>query len=198
MIYQQVGEVQKGMAGILKIAGEQVEINDGTGLRERAVDDLIHTAVFSDDEAMRTAARWLIRRAGAAAGVLSASIQPLYEAMGRGEAKGFTVPAINIRALTYHTAQAVLRAAMKLDVGPVIFEIARSEIDYTRQRPTEYIAAVTAALKEYTTYSAETLSPPSPPRPSRSVIGGRCFSRGIISRSMRGNTPKTPSRRSRR
>ncbi|HPN09828.1 MAG TPA: aldolase, partial [Syntrophales bacterium] len=106
MIYQQVGEVQKGMAGILKIAGEQVEINDGTGLRERAVDDLIHTAVFSDDEAMRTAARWLIRRAGAAAGVLSASIQPLYEAMGRGEAKGFTVPAINIRALTYHTAQA--------------------------------------------------------------------------------------------
>jgi len=145
VIYQQVGEVQKGMAGILKIAGEQVEINDGTGLRERAVDDLIHTAVFSDDEAMRTAARWLIRRAGAAAGVLSASIQPLYEAMGRGEAKGFTVPAINIRALTYHTAQAVLRAAMKLDVGPVIFEIARSEIDYTRQRPTEYIAAVTAA-----------------------------------------------------
>jgi len=145
VIYQQVGEVQKGIASILKIAGEQLEIIDGNGLRERGVDDLIYAAVFSDDEAVRTAARWLIRRAGAAAGVFSASIQTLYEAMGRGEAKGFTVPAINIRALTYHTAQAALRAAMKLDVGPVIFEIARSEIDYTRQRPKEYIAAVTAA-----------------------------------------------------
>jgi fructose/tagatose bisphosphate aldolase len=30
-------------------------------------------------------------------------------------------------------------------VGPVIFEIARSEIDYTSQRPIEYICAVTAA-----------------------------------------------------
>ncbi|MDI9569591.1 MAG: class II fructose-bisphosphate aldolase [Pseudomonadota bacterium] len=145
MIYQQVGELQKGMAGVLEIAGEEARIADETALRNRAVDDLIYTAVFSDDEETCAAARWLILRAGAAAGVFSASIQPLYEAMGRGEAGGFTVPAINIRALTYHTAQAALRAAMKLDVGPVIFEIARSEIDYTRQRPGEYIAAVTAA-----------------------------------------------------
>ena len=34
---------------------------------------------------------------------------------------------------------------MKGKVGPVIFEIARSEIDYTAQRPAEYISAVTAA-----------------------------------------------------
>jgi fructose/tagatose bisphosphate aldolase len=65
--------------------------------------------------------------------------------MGRGELKGFTVPAINIRGLTYDAAQAVFRAAIKGQVGPVIFEIARSEIDYTLQRPIEYICAVTAA-----------------------------------------------------
>jgi fructose/tagatose bisphosphate aldolase len=65
--------------------------------------------------------------------------------MGRGELKGFTVPAINIRGLTYDAAQAVFRAAIKGQVGPVIFEIARSEIDYTSQRPMEYICAVTAA-----------------------------------------------------
>jgi fructose/tagatose bisphosphate aldolase len=65
--------------------------------------------------------------------------------MGRGELKGFTVPAINIRGLTYDAAQAVFRAAIKRQVGPVIFEIARSEIDYTSQRPMEYICAVTAA-----------------------------------------------------
>ena len=42
-------------------------------------------------------------------------------------------------------AQAVFRAAKKGDAGPVIFEIARSEIGYTRQRPLEYACAVLAA-----------------------------------------------------
>ena len=37
-----------------------------------------------------------------------------------------------IRDSTYHVAQAVFRAAIKGNVGPVIFEIARSEIGYTR------------------------------------------------------------------
>jgi hypothetical protein len=58
---------------------------------------------------------------------------------------GFTVPAINIRALTYDTAQAVFRAAHAAGVGAMIFEIARSEIDYTRQRPEEYTCVVLAA-----------------------------------------------------
>ena len=79
---------------------------------------------------------------------MSASIQGLYEAMGRGEVSGFTVPAINIRALTYDTAQAVFRAALAAGVGAMIFEIARSEIDYTRQRPEEYTCAVTAAAQD--------------------------------------------------
>jgi tagatose-1,6-bisphosphate aldolase non-catalytic subunit AgaZ/GatZ len=65
--------------------------------------------------------------------------------MGKKEVTGFTVPAINIRALTYEVAQAIFRAALKNSVGPVIFEIARSEIDYTLQRPIEYTSAVTAA-----------------------------------------------------
>jgi fructose/tagatose bisphosphate aldolase len=77
--------------------------------------------------------------------MMSASIQPLYEAMGRQDVKGFTVPAINIRGITYDVAQAVFRAAIKGQVGPVIFEIARSEIDYTSQRPAEFACAVTAA-----------------------------------------------------
>ena len=145
MIYQQLADLKRGMEGILRIAGDQVEILAAGTLGKTFIDDLIYTAVFSDLEDVRKAARWIIRRTGAAAGIHSASIQSLYEAMGRKEAAGFTVPAINIRALTYHSAQAVLRAAMKLNVGPVIFEIARSEIDYTRQRPEEYTCAVTSA-----------------------------------------------------
>ncbi|MEQ8164411.1 MAG: class II fructose-bisphosphate aldolase, partial [Smithellaceae bacterium] len=101
--------------------------------------------VFSPDKATAEAACWLIRRSAAALGIISSSIQFLYEAMGRGEVKGFTVPAINLRAMTYYSAQAVFRAALKGQVGPVIFEIARSEIDYTQQRPLEYTCAVMAA-----------------------------------------------------
>src|SRR5256714_5600773 len=65
--------------------------------------------------------------------------------MGRGEVGAFTVPAFNIRALTYDTARALFRAAMRHDVGAFIFEIARSEIGYTEQRPGEYAACVLGA-----------------------------------------------------
>src|SRR5437588_4720287 len=71
-------------------------------------------------------------------------------AVGRGEMpRRFTVPAFNIRALTYHSARALFRAAMRHDVGAFIFEIARSEIGYTEQRPAEYAACVLGgAIKE--------------------------------------------------
>ena len=71
-------------------------------------------------------------------------------AIGRGDIAGkFTVPAINLRMLAYDSARAVFRAAGKLDVGALIFEIARSEIGYTDQRPAEYASAVlAAAIKE--------------------------------------------------
>lgn len=73
-----------------------------------------------------------------------------YAAIGRGDiASKFTVPAMNLRMLAYDSARAVFRAANKLDVGALIFEIARSEIGYTDQRPSEYASAVlAAAIKE--------------------------------------------------
>jgi fructose/tagatose bisphosphate aldolase len=145
MIYESIAQLKEGLEGILKISDGDVKVLDGEKLRDSLIDDLIFTAVFSPQEETGKAARWLIRRSGAVLGVFSTSIQPLYEAMGRKEISGFTVPAINIRALTYDVAQAVLRAAMKGNVGPVIFEIARSEIDYTAQRPEEYTCAVIAA-----------------------------------------------------
>src|SRR3954451_9500154 len=69
--------------------------------------------------------------------------------MGRGDAGGFTVPAINVRAMGYDTARAVIRSAQSLNAGAFIFEIARSEIGYTEQRPHEYAAILfAAALRE--------------------------------------------------
>ncbi|HBB18639.1 MAG TPA: aldolase [Syntrophus sp. (in: bacteria)] len=145
MICDNTDTLKKILDGVLTIRGGDVDILDETRLREALIDDLIQTAVFASEAEVRKAARWLIRRTAAASGVYVASIQGLYEAMGRGEVSGFTVPAINIRAFTYETAQAIFRAALAAGVGPVLFEIARSEIDYTYQRPEEYTCAVAAA-----------------------------------------------------
>ncbi|MEO8349663.1 MAG: aldolase, partial [Acidobacteriota bacterium] len=109
-----------------------------------AVDGLAWTAVFGGP-GEREAAREAIRLAAAESGILPASIFPLYEARGRGEVSGFTVPAINVRILSYDTARAACSAARKLDVGALVFEIARSEIGYTDQRPAEYTAVMLAA-----------------------------------------------------
>src|SRR6185503_18505131 len=57
----------------------------------------------------------------------------------------FTVPAINVRGMSYDTARAIFRVANKLNAGAFILEIARSEIAYTDQRPAEYVAVVLAA-----------------------------------------------------
>ncbi len=52
---------------------------------------------------------------------------------------------MNIRGITYDVARAVFRSALKNKVGAFVFEIARSEIGYTGQRPGEYAACVLAA-----------------------------------------------------
>jgi len=145
MICENIDVLKKALNGVLAAGERDVRIVDEKKLRDVLIDDLIRTAVFAPEEGTRRTARWLIRRTAAAAGISVSSIQGLYEAMGRGDVSGFTVPAINIRALTYDTAQAVFRAALAAGVGAMIFEIARSEIDYPRQRPEEYTSAVLAA-----------------------------------------------------
>jgi len=125
------------------------EMTNVGALSPDMIDRLVWTAVFGEDAETRGTARWNIRTAAAAAGVRPASIHDLYMAMGRGDAGGFTVPAINVRAMAYDTARAVIRSAKTLNAGAFIFEIARSEIGYTEQRPHEYAAVVLgAALRE--------------------------------------------------
>ncbi len=138
------------IAGVVRVdAGGTVTVTDPQKLRTSAVEALARHAIFAEKPEVRDASRWLIRKAGEAVGVVSSSILSLYRARGRGECSGFTVPAINIRTLTYDVARAAMRAAKKMDANAVLFEIARSEIRYTEQRPPEYSAAVTAAaIKE--------------------------------------------------
>ena len=111
----------------------------------QTLDQLVTNAVFGETEEVRSGARWIIRRAGLELGVVPSSIQGLYEARARKECKGFTVPAINVRGLSYDVARAVFRAALRLKAGAFIFELSRTESHYTDQRPAEYATVIIAA-----------------------------------------------------
>ncbi len=83
-------------------------------------------------------------------GIYPSSINQFYMARGRGEVQPtFTVPAINLRTLTYDLAMAIFRVAKKNNAGAFIFEIAKSEMAYTGQPAAEYTAVcLAAAVKE--------------------------------------------------
>jgi fructose-bisphosphate aldolase, class II len=126
----------------------RVTVHDESAIASAAMDRLAYSAVFGEQD-VRDDARWLIWEIGQAVGVQPSSIHDLYLARGKGKTGGFTVPAMNIRGMTYDTARSLFRSAVKLKVGALIVEIARSEIAYTDQRPAEYVAVMlAAALRE--------------------------------------------------
>jgi len=79
-------------------------------------------------------------------GAIPTSIHDHYMAHGQRSIRNdFTVPAMNLRALTFQAARAIFRAAKRIDAKAFIFEIARSEMGYTQQPPTEYAASILGA-----------------------------------------------------
>src|SRR5438876_1679542 len=149
MTFQSLREMSDAVKPAATVLSDRVSVSDTRAVTGALVDRLVWTAVFGQDPELRGTARWIIRSLAGAAGIRPASIHDLYMAIGRGDAGGFTVPAINVRAMAYDTARAVVRAAKTLNAGAFIFEIARSEIGYTEQRPHEYVAVVlAAALRE--------------------------------------------------
>jgi fructose/tagatose bisphosphate aldolase len=105
--------------------------------------------ILEDDVAKKRLLAEKIFDAAYAEGIYPASIHEFYMARGRGEFAGFTVPAINLRSMTYDLARAIFRVANKNDSGAFVFEIARSEIGYTNQPPIEFASMVmAAAIKE--------------------------------------------------
>jgi fructose/tagatose bisphosphate aldolase len=124
--------------------GPQVSIRDPKELSER-IGTLVRTAVFGEGRS-KGLAQWLIRKLAVESGAYPASIHGFYTARGRGETPdNFTVPAMNLRALPFNAARAVFRSAVSTDACAFIFEIARSEMGYTDQRPAEYAAAILGA-----------------------------------------------------
>jgi len=133
------------------VTGAGLTVHDANAFRGPLTDRLVRDAVFHPDPDAREASRWVIWSASQSLGSPSASIAELYAARGRGEfdPTAFTVPAINVRAAAYLTARQVFAVALQRGVGPVVFEIAKSEMVYTDQRPDEYATVIlAAALRE--------------------------------------------------
>ncbi|HEY7907264.1 MAG TPA: class II D-tagatose-bisphosphate aldolase, non-catalytic subunit, partial [Thermomicrobiales bacterium] len=146
-------QVHENVAGLMRALGGAVAINDDASsvtvndrgaVRGDLMDTLAWNAAFGQN-GVKEASIWLIRAIGEQVGVIPASIHDYYMAAGRGEFSNVTVPACNIRGMTYDSSRAARRAAQSLDAKALIYEIARSELGYTGQGPEEFAAQVIAA-----------------------------------------------------
>lgn len=147
MIYQSENEIFDNEA--LTQDNGKIVIKNESAFRKKTVDNLVRTIIKGESPHIRRLCYWVTYGVAAELGVFPASIQNLYEARGQGKISGFTVPAMNIRTLTYDLSKAIFRAANKIGAGAFIFEIAKSEIGYTDQRPMEYTSLILlAAMKE--------------------------------------------------
>jgi len=119
------------------------------GRRPLDVHKIAMELIMSDDAGVKKSLAKKIQDLAYKKGIYLSSIHELYMARGRGELSGFTVPAINLRSMTYDLAKTIFRVAKKNNSGAFIFEIAKSEMGYTAQAPVEYAAVVlAAAIKE--------------------------------------------------
>ncbi|MEW6007930.1 MAG: class II fructose-bisphosphate aldolase [bacterium] len=139
----------EAILGKIGIKGERATVLDIEAIREKLIDSLVYNSLFNEDASIKSASRWLIREIGYNLGIIPSSIYPFYAEKGEGKFPNITVPAVNIRGLTYDTARAVFSASKIANSFLFIFEIARSEMEYTEQPGDEYATSIIAAgIKE--------------------------------------------------
>jgi fructose/tagatose bisphosphate aldolase len=119
------------------------------GRRPTDVEKLVMDLINTDDAKAKKEFADKIKDLAYKKGIYLSSIHDLYMARGKGEYTGTTIPAINLRSMTYDLARAMFRVAKKNNSGAFIFEIAKSEMGYTGQPPVEYSAVILGAgIKE--------------------------------------------------
>jgi fructose/tagatose bisphosphate aldolase len=144
-LWNSVEALKTACKGSFEIDKGAFKIADEKRFRNETVDRLIWNAVFSGEEPVRKTSRWAIWEASQALGCPSSSINDFYMARSKESWKDQTVPAINLRGMTYDIARTIFKMLMRINSGTCLFEIAKSEIDYTKQRPSEYAACILAA-----------------------------------------------------
>lgn len=137
--------IKKILGKAIEIVDNEVVIKQSKRLQSKLTDDLVWKAVFGNGEE-RAAARWIVWQAAQKAGVKPSSINDLYMVRGRERVPlDFTVPAMNLRGMAYDMARAVFSQVKRHKVGAFILELARSEMGYTDQPPSEYATVMLAA-----------------------------------------------------
>jgi fructose/tagatose bisphosphate aldolase len=126
------------------LEGRAARIKDEDGFRSH-IGKLVEISGLGSG-AKQGWARYLVRRAALEQDIVPSSIDALYRARGGGQVPlTFTAPALNLRVSSFDAARAVFRVARRMNAAAFIFEIARSEIGYTDQRPAEYATNILAA-----------------------------------------------------
>ncbi|MFH1653973.1 MAG: class II fructose-bisphosphate aldolase [Pseudomonadota bacterium] len=142
-------QMMNELAQTLEIKDDELIIKDKQLLRGREIDNIIYNAVFNTEETLKPICYWIIWEASQQMSCPSASIHDYYMARSTNAWQNETVPAINLRTLTYDTARTIFRTLKKINSGACIFEIAKSEMTYTNQPPEEFTSCVlAAAIKE--------------------------------------------------
>lgn len=137
------------LKGSVALSNGDVKLENADKFRDHSLDDVVANAVLNENKEVKALCRYIIKSVALDMGIVPSSIQGLYEAMGRGEYHGFTVPAINIRGMSYQLSRSIFRSARKIDCGAIIFEIAKSEMGYTNQNTHELASVIlAAAIKE--------------------------------------------------
>lgn len=140
----ELNEVLSAVGNSVAVEGTAVKVKDAAKLRANIGKLVEFSALRSGD--VQGWSRYIVRGAALELGIIPSSIHELYIARGRGDVPlTFTTPALNLRVLSYQSARAVFRTAKKMNGGAFIFEIARSEMGYTAQRPAEYSTNILAA-----------------------------------------------------
>ena len=145
MLFSHKDEITTHLKNIATPDNGGLKIENADKLKGDVLDQLLLNAVLNPSAEIKGLCRFLIKSAALELGIVSSSIQGLYDARGRGEVKGFTVPALNIRGLPYELCRAIFRTAIKMNAGAFIFELAKSEMAYTFQKPHELTTVILAA-----------------------------------------------------
>lgn len=133
------------LKGSIEIKDNNLNIKDANRFRGEAVDKIVYNAVFADSDAVKSLCHWIIWEASLTIGCPSSSIHDYYMARANNKWQNATIPAINLRTLTYDCARIIFKTLHKLNSGSCIFEIAKSEMGYTNQSPQEFTTCVLAA-----------------------------------------------------
>lgn len=143
-ISESIPDLLATLDGVIAIDSDTVDVLDEAALQGEVTDRLAYSAVFGP-HSVKAAARWILWMTAQTVGLYPASIHDLYMAAGRGEFSHATTPAINVRGMAYDFARTVIRTAQAKGTQQFIFEIARSEMGYTEQRPAEFALTMLAA-----------------------------------------------------